>query len=309
MIPECIYYLTYRCDSLCEHCSIWSDKKYQNIEEAPLSLISKNLEALKAMGIKKILFTGGEPLLREDLPEIIDSAFQKGFEISLITEGVFYPAIAEKIKNKILHLYFSLDAPIKDLHERIRGIENFDEILQSLRQARDLKQNPIIFFTLTRETIAYLPEMVELAGQEKVRLWLNPVYHCRGLEGFTRDSIAYIKYFLKRKNVGGSLAALTFIKGRGNNMFFPRCRAVDTVITLTPDNKVVGPCFFNPVQTEVIQENLPVLYQKIRILTRSKQGRNAIICQNCMRWEYILPSFKLGFDKYRLLEILQRRFL
>jgi MoaA/NifB/PqqE/SkfB family radical SAM enzyme len=234
------------------------------------------LRECRIKGVKRLNITGGEPLLREDLPEILGYAKSLGFQIELTTNGILYTEKAKILVGLADYLYFSLDYPVASEHDRSRGVECFDEVIASLKLARELKQNPIINFTLTRDSVRFLPEMAELSAKLEVLLYLNPVYDFFGTQGFEPMTLEHIKYYGRRKNVLVNLAALEFIKAGGNRVLYPRCRAEETVITLLPDGKTVSPCFFNP---------------------GGREGRDPA-CSSCMRWPYMLPSFAVRWDRY-----------
>ena len=278
-MKTCLYYITFQCNDTCEFCQIWNDKELQNIEEAPIEKHFENLKSAKASGAKTIEVTGGEPLLCENLPEFLSCAREEGFEVALYTNGIRYAERAKELKGLINKIYFSLDYPIQDEHDRSRGTECFNIVLRSISYAKELGCAPAVLFTVTRDSIRFLPEMIDIAGKMKVEVQVNPAYDFHGLHGFEKVSLDYIKYYFGRPNVKINLASLAFIKSGGNNIAWPRCRARETTLTYLPDGNRASPCLFN---------------------RGGKQGREHI-CIGCTRWPYMLPSFSIGFDRYRLL--------
>ncbi len=277
MTPRiCNYYVTLRCNDTCEFCSVWQNDKYKNIEEKP-----SDLNFLRRAGIKRLKITGGEPLLREDLPQILKKAKELGFEIELATNGILYPEKARLLGGLVDRLFFSLDYPFCEMHDRSRGVESFHAVIRSIKLAQDLGEKPIINFTMTRDSVLYLPEMVDLAEKLKVLLYLNPVYDFYGTQGFEKATLSHIRYYSRRRNVLVNLGVLEFVRNGGNRVVLPRCKAQEATVTVLPDGKRVSPCFFNP---------------------EGKQGRENI-CSSCMRWPYMVPSFPKGFDKYYWLNL------
>lgn len=258
---------------------MWRGTEYQDISESGDQEIFKKL---KLRGVKTVNFTGGEPLLRDDLPELLREAKRWNFTTQLTTNGILYDEErARLIGGLVDRLYFSLDYPIAEEHDRSRGIECYGEVIKGIRLSRELGQNPIINYTMTRDSVRWLPEMVELADKLGVFVYLNPVYDFYGTQGFSPATIDHIRYFRRKKNVLMNFAALELVKAGGNKVIFPRCRARETTVTILPDGKTIGPCFYNP---------------------GGRQGREAV-CSSCMRWDYMLPSFATGIDKYRWLDL------
>ena len=79
----CNYYLTYRCNATCGFCDIWErPSPYVTLDNA-----RANLRDLKKLGVRIIDFTGGEPLLHRQLPDLLREAKQFGFITTLITNA------------------------------------------------------------------------------------------------------------------------------------------------------------------------------------------------------------------------------
>ncbi len=66
--------LTRRCNYRCRGCNVWRNQ--ENSEELSVEEIKKGLEALRQLGVMELVLSGGNPLLREDIGEIIDYASQ-----------------------------------------------------------------------------------------------------------------------------------------------------------------------------------------------------------------------------------------
>ncbi|MFA6430888.1 MAG: radical SAM protein [Candidatus Margulisiibacteriota bacterium] len=273
-MKTCVYYATYECNDTCEFCGMW--QRSEKGAEAPVEVIREKLKELKRREVNKLVVTGGEPLLNDALPEILRIAKGFNFEIDLYTNGILYAERSAAIEKLTDKLFFSLDYPILSEHDRSRGVDCFDLVVEGIEIARDKKENAVISFTITRDSIRFLPEMVELSEKLKVPLHINPVYDFFGTQGFDKRSIQSIKYYSKRKNVFSDLAMLAFVENGGNKAILPRCRAGETTITLLPDGRITRPCYFNQ---------------------DGKQGKEDI-CSSCMRSEYMLPSFSVGLDKY-----------
>jgi len=273
-LQTCNYYVTFRCNATCEFCNIWQGK--EQAEPAASEVEPEALGAIRKLGVKYLNITGGEPFLREDLPQILKHAKDLGFFISLTTNGLLYRERGKPTAGLIDRLYFSLDYPMEEEHDRSRGIDCFYEVMAAIDLAKEWGEKPIINFTMTRDSVRFLPEMVELAERKGVFVYLYPVYDFYGTQGFESMTFEHIRYYARRKKVLQNRAVIEFVKAGGNKVFLPRCHARETVVTLLPDGTRVSPCFFNP---------------------GGRQGREDV-CSSCMRWDYMLPSFTQGLDKY-----------
>ena len=146
MTPRiCNFYVTLRCNATCEFCQIWHHPEHQEIGEAG-NLSGEILAGLKKEGVKDLKITGGEPLLREDLPEILKTAKELGFQIELTTNGILYAEKSRALNKLADKIFFSLDYPIAGEHDRSRGTECFHLVMQNIKLAQSLGEKVIINF-------------------------------------------------------------------------------------------------------------------------------------------------------------------
>jgi len=288
---------------MCEFCQVWQDDDLKGVEEEKTSQIETNLNALKKLGITTIEFTGGEPLLRKDLPEILRISKDLEFHNSLTTNSILFADMAKDIVPHVDMLFFSLDAPLEEEHDRIRGTACFDKVIESIDVALKHDKMPILKFTATRDSISFLPEMAEIAEQFGVLLFVNPVYNFSGIQGFSRETVDHILYMLRRKNVAANLSALQFVKAGGNDLRKPRCRAAEAVVSISPDGNLLLPCFHLREKKVKIDDNLYSTYHSQIVKDELNSQGKYVRCSGCMAWEYILPSMGYKIDKYFFLNL------
>ena len=82
-----VFNLTRRCNSICPMC-IWKTPSKLK-DELKLEEIEAIFKDLKSYGIKHVFLQGGEPLLRKDIVQIIESLIRLGLNPTLITNGYF----------------------------------------------------------------------------------------------------------------------------------------------------------------------------------------------------------------------------
>ncbi|MFH1709864.1 MAG: radical SAM protein [bacterium] len=299
----CNYYLTLKCNDTCEFCPLWQKKEFQEMEDADADVVKKNLRQLRKMGVLVMNFTGGEPLLYERLPEVLRMSKKLGFFNILTTNGILYIEKAQQITHLVDHLVFSLDSPVQSEHNRIRGTDCYKSVMDGIKTAKQLGKTPIINFTITRNTIAVLPDMVDLSQKLGVLLWINPVYNWSGLEGFTASSVDYLARYFSRRNVALNLASLQVIKDGGNNVRKPVCRAGSSALTIFPDNTLVSPCIHLQRSAVKLDEGIASALKRREVkLAVSLHGRDDK-CKGCMDWSYLGPSFFCGINKSMFLAL------
>ncbi|MFH1045748.1 MAG: radical SAM protein [Candidatus Omnitrophota bacterium] len=119
--------ITYRCNLQCRFCEV-SDKKMRELSTAE---IKEAMLIFKQMGCIGWGFTGGEPLLREDLVELLRYAKECHFATSLVTNGTLTQKVALLEKELIDFVMLSLDGDRESM-ERIRGKGTYDKVLAAL---------------------------------------------------------------------------------------------------------------------------------------------------------------------------------
>jgi MoaA/NifB/PqqE/SkfB family radical SAM enzyme len=193
---------------------------------------------------------------------------------------------------------------MQEEHDRSRGTACFKQVISGIDLAKKAGIQPILRYGLTLDSIRFLPELVDLAEARGVKVWLEPVYDRKYSLGFFENiSLEHIKYYKNHPLVEFSFAALAFVRDRGNQKLWPRCKAVSTVITIFPDNSLAFPCFYLPQKRFKLDGDLFEVYTRPGFLTEIEKGQGKFPeCQGCMAFSYMLPSFQIGFDRYFLLQ-------
>jgi MoaA/NifB/PqqE/SkfB family radical SAM enzyme len=289
-----LFFVTLRCNAYCEFCRIWRDQSFQipEEEEVPFNRqqLLKLFGDLRRLGVRYLEITGGEPLLRDDLPILLDAAKTRGLFVHLSTNGFLLSEKISELVGKVDRLTISMDSPVPADHDRSRGIEMFDLVLDGIAAAKAAKLNLQISYTVTKDSILQLPELEEFLEKHKLLAWLNPVYDFYGFEKLSAESVEHLKYFLKKPRFLGNLAAFKLIPN-GNRVARPLCKAAESVVTILPDMTLALPCFFTRQKRIKIENDLFSLWKsKEKLAAHQSQGR-LTNCEGCMAWPYMLTSF------------------
>lgn len=133
--------LTKRCNLRCFYCHKEGENSYSS--EIPAERVIEIVEAFHNLGIKKIKFTGGEPLLRKDLFEILCNLpdFE---EVSMTTNGVLLEEAAAELKECGLdRVNVSLDTLNEDKFLRITGQRGLRKVLSGIEEACNVDLTPL----------------------------------------------------------------------------------------------------------------------------------------------------------------------
>ena len=181
--PVVVWNVGQRCNLKCVHCYSQSkDIEYPgelNTKEAKAML-----DGLAEYGAPVILFSGGEPLMREDLMELITYARDKGLRAVISTNGTLITEEkAEELKKfGLSYVGISLDG-LKETNDKFRGIEGaFDDALQGIRNCLKLGIKVGLRFTINKRNAQDIPGIFELIEKEKIPrvCFYHLVYSGRG---------------------------------------------------------------------------------------------------------------------------------
>ena len=291
------YFITNRCNARCSFCSIWQE---QPTLMANSDNVQRHLKELPSVGIRFVDFTGGEPLLHPDLPQFLRWAKTYKIRTTVTTNCLLYPKRAEELKGLVDFLHFSLDAASPELHDRLRGVACFDNIMESIDIAFNLGEHPDILFTATPETYQELPALTQIAQKHHLMLIINPVFNVNGDTPLDENALEFLRIGSHKPFVYLNYAQYSLITHRGNHIENPRCRAVDSTIVISPDNHLLLPCYHHCNQKIPLDKPIKdILISQEYQDARQQQGRY-IFCQGCTINCYFDPSFLYKFDIYFL---------
>ena len=216
--------LTYRCPLQCPYCSNPLDFAQQEKELSTEQWIAVFKQA-RAMGAVQIGFSGGEPLVRKDLAELIKAARDLGFYTNLITSGIglTQKKIDAFAEAGLDHIQISFQASDEVLNAALAGSKK--AFRQKLEMARAVKAHgyPMVLnFVLHRHNIDQIDRIIELCIEleaDDVELATCQFYGWAQLnrEGLlpTRDQIeraeAVVHRYREKMAASDNLANLLFV--------------------------------------------------------------------------------------------------
>jgi radical SAM protein with 4Fe4S-binding SPASM domain len=121
------------------------------------------------MQVKKVVFSGGEPMVRADLPAILEHARAKGLHITLLTSGILIdPDWAKFLAGLNIRVKVSLDGVTSVTHDFLRGNGAYQMLLKALACLRSAGMEDLaVHFTVHRHNLGELlklPEFLPTVG-------------------------------------------------------------------------------------------------------------------------------------------------
>ena len=166
--------LTYRCPLACAYCSnpvTMADYS----DELATGEWQRVLREASELGVLQCHLSGGEPLLRRDLPELVATAHDLGLYTNLITSalGLSRSRAAQLREAGLDHVQISVQADSPTLSDRIAGTPSYARKISAMRLVKELGWPltvNVVLHRLNIDRIAAVLELAEEVGADRVEL-------------------------------------------------------------------------------------------------------------------------------------------
>lgn len=304
MLLLCNYYVTYRCNAFCEFCDFADHGKFKDTPHASLEDFKSNVSQLAELGVKFIDLTGGEPLLNRNIVEMTEFAKKHKMQTSITSNSLLYKKYAEGLAGKVDLFHFSLDSPDEEEHNKVRKVDCYNSVFESIEIAKSLGEFPDILFTVTNETYRKLPRMHEIAAERDLVLLVNPVFSYFGNPGLSNEALDFIEEYVEGKlDVYINPSFLRLRRNGGNHIDDPLCKAVSRVIVISPMNEIVLPCYHFSSDTIKIDRPIKEIQRTEKYKHFLKMEGRFDFCEGCTVNCYFEPSFAFPTNIYGLASV------
>ena len=188
--PVVVWNMTRQCNLKCRHCYAQAQiKKTSN--ELTTQEGKALIDDLSRFGAPVILFSGGEPIMRPDLPELAEYAVARGLRAVISTNGTLITRELARVLKKIGLSYvgISLDG-MEQVNDRFRGVSGaFAQALKGIRNCREAGIKVGLRFTINRmnsDQVEPIFDLLEKEGIPRVCFY-HLVYAGRGSELIEED--------------------------------------------------------------------------------------------------------------------------
>jgi mycofactocin radical SAM maturase len=312
-----IWEITSACNLKCKHCLSNSGKPHSN--ELSTKEAKKLIDSLEKMKVLYINFSGGEPLLRPDIFELLEYASQKKLGIDLLTNGALITKdVIERLEEtNIFHLQVSLDG-IGKTHDQFRGINgSYERSIKAIKLLRGADYGVSISSAVTKQNIDEIPKIIDLAVDLGANLYKTTLFMPTGRGRESADSYELtsqeVKSFAsmlmeKKKEIGDKITIsneeiypwLTERTNKKNSNSFKvedsskiGCTAGNSSLYITPDGKIT-PCPFlrDFVAGDVRENDLKQIWDNSSTFNIFRNIRQGDLKGKCSHCDY------LGIDCY-----------
>jgi 12,18-didecarboxysiroheme deacetylase len=266
--PVVVWNVTKACNLRCIHCYASADNRPAE-NELTTEEGFRLLEDLAQFGCPVVLFSGGEPLVRPDIFDLIAYAVRLGLRAVLSTNGTLIDhALAKELKKLGLsYVGISLDG-IGEVHDRFRGSKGcFEKVVQAIENCQREGLKVGLRFTINKFNAEEIPKVFDFVEEMKIPriCFYHLVYAGRGTKLMEYD----LSHEETRKWVDYIIDRTKELHDKGHK-----------VEVLTVDNHADGPYLYlrmkregNPRAEEVYQ------------LLLMNGGNNSGVGIGCVSWD------------------------
>lgn len=237
--------LTYRCNLNCIHCYIPDNRRY--ISEMGTSVVKNIIYEIAKMGGLYLVFTGGEPLLREDIFELISYAKKLNFVVILFTNGSLIDENVAKMLSKLHVDKIEISIYGKQAtHDKFVQKKVFHKVITGIELLNSYNLCVSIKTVLTKYNIDDYSYIKKLAKKLNIMLKTDFVVTPKNDGDFTP-----VKFMLEKKDITKILSQIynskqIFLQCK-NSTFNQRliCSAGVNMINIAPNGDVY-PCVQMP---------------------------------------------------------------
>ena len=169
-LPILVIYAHSSCNCRCVMCDIWKVRHAKTFTAVDLE---RQLPSIRRLGVRWVVFSGGEPLMNPELPQLCALLRSEGIRTTLLTTGLLLQKHAQEVATSFDDIIVSLDGP-PAIHDAIRRVKGaFDLIATGIEAVRAIRPGlPITArSTVQKANHAHLRETARAA----FRLQLNSI--------------------------------------------------------------------------------------------------------------------------------------
>jgi 12,18-didecarboxysiroheme deacetylase len=266
--PVVVWNVTRRCNLKCVHC-------YAHAKDIPFDneLTTEQgkvlIDDLSAYGSPVMLFSGGEPLVRKDLPQLAAYAVEKGMRAVISTNGTLItPQMARTLKEiGLSYVGISLDG-MQEINDRFRGVKGaFRSALEGIKNTQDAGIKVGLRFTINKFNFREIPKIFQLLEEMDIPrvCFYHLVYAGRATE-LVKEDLSHAQ----------TRAALDLIIDETRRLH----AAGKPKEVLTVDNHADGPYIY----LRLLEED-PQRAKEVLKLLKWNEGNNSGRGIGCVSWD------------------------
>jgi MoaA/NifB/PqqE/SkfB family radical SAM enzyme len=310
------WFLTNRCNYRCRSCGVWREKNRRN--EVSAEEVKAGLDALEKLGVAEIVLSGGNPLLRDDIDEIVRYASQR-FITTIYDNGSIASEKIDVLRNADF-VAISLDTLDEEKNDYIRGVKGaYKKAIDAVEKLHAEGVSVGVAPTISQLNLYEMESFTRYFTDKGIPVWYAVFSHDDvggqlfgigrkndELEITDKDAMvklcdSLVKMKRERKGIFITDKTLTALKQlflTGERTW--KCRALQNFLMVNPQGQVSGCHLYEPVAAVT---ELPELWDSPRF---NALRRKYDACEKCTYVCYLFYSIHSGV--HGSIEILQDQF-
>lgn len=293
--------ITYRCNYRCLYCGI----RNISAEEINRNQVFSFIDEMAQMGTRRIHFTGGEPLLREDIGEILEYSKGKNIKTALNSNGFLVPEKINLLKSLDL-LSLSLDGD-EEVQDTIRQEGSYQKVMEAVEAARASNLKIRIITVISKVNLNSVDFIIDKANEIGAFVTFQPATKML-LEADSVNPIApsreeyrkVIKKLISKKkkgySIGNSISGLMYLS-HWPYLAGIACVNGRVICRLEPDGRLYGCGNFK-------SKNLPLSCTKSGF-KRAFDNLMPVSCKECWCAAMVEMNYLFSFRPDAVLNILK----
>jgi len=242
------HHITYKCNLKCAFCKRISE----NIPELNTTQIKDMMGEFKKIGCLYWMFNGGEPLLRNDIGELIQHAKKLNFYCTLISNGVLIPKRIDELK-QVDKVLINILGPEK-IEDKIKSRGHYKKVVKALNVLSDQNIPTEILTVIFNGNIRHINDLIDLAEKfgAGIRFQLISV-HEQDKSGLAKKYFPNNEEFSSlidwlvvqkkhKKFITSSTEYFKIVKNALLNKHHEKCWAAKAYCNITPQGDIVPCC-------------------------------------------------------------------
>lgn len=159
--------ITRKCNYRCRGCNVWRE---QDIKELSTKEIKKGLDILKQLNVVEIVFSGGNPLLRDDIGEILDYA-SRFFITTVYDNGSMASEKIDALRN-VDFVAISLDSLNPKKNDYVKGVKgSWHKAVQAIEKLHEEGITVSVSPTISQFNLYEIADLTKYFLEKKIPLW------------------------------------------------------------------------------------------------------------------------------------------
>ncbi|MGD9367549.1 MAG: 12,18-didecarboxysiroheme deacetylase [Desulfobacteraceae bacterium] len=266
--PVVVWNVTRACNLKCVHCYAHATEGSTS-DELSTTEGMRMIDDLSDFGVPVLLFSGGEPLVRKDLPELAAYAVDKGMRAVISTNGTLInKSTAQTLKAiGLSYVGISLDG-LEPVNDHFRGVKGaFSKAMEGIRNCQEAGIKVGLRFTINKRNVKEIPGIFDLLEEMEIPrvCFYHLVYAGRGSD-LVKDDLTHEE---TRATVDLIIDRTKLLHAKGKSKE-----------VLTVDNHADGPYLY----MRMLKED-PERAKEVLELLEMNEGNNSGRGIGCVSWD------------------------